>query len=288
MSPSSKFDSRRKSDDKVKKGSDKKKKKSDKKVKKSKSDAKSLKEKSEVSLQVVVGKVLGDVERLGSQMFALSPFSQYYDDWLVNLRQVVLEFESVLGGRVDEVFVGDREQAFLDVRVALAECRVQESVLGEADAALFSVKRELEEVDADYAEQCRELSKKRDVDTQQTTVRIKVLEEDLAKQEKLKFSFFQFGAKKAAAKRLDQTQKSLTASRKQLEDILQGFTVEQNKLQGDYAVRKQELSDRVNVLRKKAEQLEVDASIEVRKKVCVQLSNSVNDFVKRLSANPSN
>jgi hypothetical protein len=41
-----------------------------------------------------VEKTLGKLHGLGSQKFAVSPFSQYFDDWLLNVREVLSEFES--------------------------------------------------------------------------------------------------------------------------------------------------------------------------------------------------
>ncbi len=53
-----------------------------------------LEEKPEFSTEEVAQRTLSSLEKLGNQVFALSPFSQYFDDWLITLRQVVSEFES--------------------------------------------------------------------------------------------------------------------------------------------------------------------------------------------------
>jgi len=50
---------------------------------------------TEVTAQEVVDKTINDLNRLGAQLFALSPFSQYFDDWLNSLRQVLSSFESI-------------------------------------------------------------------------------------------------------------------------------------------------------------------------------------------------
>ena len=65
------------------------------KEKKQRSGGKYLPEETpEFSAKEVVEKTLGSLSKLGNQIFALSPFSQYFDDWLVNLRQIISEFES--------------------------------------------------------------------------------------------------------------------------------------------------------------------------------------------------
>ncbi|MGD6933912.1 MAG: hypothetical protein ACQCN5_06895 [Candidatus Bathyarchaeia archaeon] len=257
-------------------------------TKKPKTGAKYLKEETvEPTLQEIAEKTLASIERLGSQTFALSPFSQYYDDWLVNLRQVVSEFEANSNVKADEAFTKERDQAFLDVQAALAERRMQETTLSDSEKALHDVNHQLGDADADYAEKNRELSNKRNADVQQLTNRVRVLEEAVANQEKLKFGFFQFGAKKEAAKRLEETKHELAAAKSQMEVTLQNFTLEQDKLHDIYVTRKQELSAKSDALRKELEKLEVDTSVEVRKEVCTRLCNAVSELIKRLPASAS-
>ena len=90
------------------------------KEKKQRSGAKYLQEEApEVSAKDVAEKTLNSLGKLGNQVFALSPFSQYFDDWLVNLRQVASEFESNPAITADDQFGKERAQIFLDVEGAL-------------------------------------------------------------------------------------------------------------------------------------------------------------------------
>src|SRR3972149_9520432 len=66
-------------------------------------------------LEEVVEKTLVKWRNLGSQKFAVSPFSQYFDDWLLNVREVLSEFESIPAVVVDDAFVKERSQIFLGV-----------------------------------------------------------------------------------------------------------------------------------------------------------------------------
>ena len=183
-------------------------------TKKPKTGAKYLQEETaELTLKEIAEKTLATIERLGNQTFALSPFSQYFDDWLVNLRQVVAEFEESPKVKADEAFTKEREQAFLDIESSLAEKRLQETTLSENEKTLHDINHQIGDADADYAEKTRNLSNKRNADVQQLSTKIRALEEDVASQQDLKFGFFQFGAKKEAAKRLDQTQKDLSAAK---------------------------------------------------------------------------
>ncbi len=257
-------------------------------AKKPKTGAKYLQqETAELTLKEIAEKTVASIERLGNQTFALSPFSHYYDDWLVNLRQVVAEFEANQTVKTDEAFTKEREQAFLDIQAALAEKRLQENNLSEGEKALQDVNHQIGDEDAVYAEKTRNLSNKRNADVQQLTNKIRALEEDVASQQEVKLGFFQFGAKKEAARKLEQTQKELSAARTQMDVVLGNFSMEQDKLHDAYVARKQELASKADAMRKELEKLEIDTSVEVRKEVCARLSNAVNGLVQRLPSTPS-
>ena len=72
------------------------------------------------SPQEAANKALSSLSKLGTQTFALSPFSQYFDDWLVNLRNVLSEFESNPAISEDDQFIKDRSQIFLNAERELA------------------------------------------------------------------------------------------------------------------------------------------------------------------------
>lgn len=245
-----------------------------------------VEEQPEVSPKTFTEKTLVSLNRLGSQIFALSPYSQYFDDWLVNLRQAISEFESSPVICVDEQFVKERAQIFLDVEGALAEKRLQESNLTGAAKELADNNHLIVEADKVYAEQTKELSNRRNSELQRLSRKIRELEDSVASQEELKFGVFQIRAKRKAAEQLDQAKKDLLSAKNELEMALQSFTAEQEKLHDNYERKKQELSDRSDSLHKELEKLEVDTSVDVRKTACAALSNAINTLKNRVpSAN---
>ena len=250
------------------------------KAQKQRSGAKYLQDETpKPTLKEVAEKTLSSITRLGNQIFALSPFSQYYDDWLVNLRQVVSEFESNQNVNADGNFVKERTQIFLDIEAALAEKRLQESnVTGEAKA-LYDINHQLTDADRDYAEKTRELSNKRNADVQHLSNRVRELEDDIASQQEVKISIFKINARKAAAQKLEQTKHELNSTKNELEVTLQNFTVEQEKLHDNYEKIKQELTDRIESLHKELEKLETDTSIDARQAACNALACAVNALI---------
>ena len=242
---------------------------------------------TEVTPQEVAEKTLNGISKLGTQIFALSPFSQYFDDWLVSLRQVILEFESNPVIKVDEQFQKERIQAFLDIEGALAESRLKESNLTAEAKALAENNHLIVEVDQEYAEKTRENSNKRNAEVQRLSNKIHQLEDDLSVQQEIKIGFFKFNEKKRAQQKLNQLTNDLSASKSELEVTLASFTAEQEKLHDNYQKRKQELSENSDRLHKELEKLETDTSIEARQTVCNTLANAVKTLLQRTPANQS-
>jgi hypothetical protein len=254
--------------------------------------SKSVKEKpAEPTLQnnnPIVEKTLTSIERLGNQTFAISPFSQYYEDWLINLRQTVKVFETGSNVKIDKNFTEKCEQTLLDIQTTLTKLRTQESALAENEKNLLKVKQDIKDLEADYTKKKHELNNKHNTNTEQLTAQIKTFENDMETQRKTKISFFQFSAKKAAAQKLEQTKQSLKETRTQLETTSQNFTVEQNNLQDNYTTKKQELSTKSDTLQKETEQLEIDTSRKARKETCTHLNNIINEQIKHQNSKPNN
>lgn len=255
------------------------------KEKKQRQTAKHFQEETpQASPKEVAERTLGGVNRLGNQIFALSPYSQYFDDWLVNLRQIVSEFESNPAIKADEQFQNERAQIFLDVEAALAENRLAESTLTEEAKALEDNNHKIADADKEYAEKTREINNKRNAEIQKLSNTIRGLEDDLAAQQQVKLGFFKFKEKRLAAERLEQTNKELTAAKNELEVKTESFKIEQEKLHDNYEKQKQELNGISDQLHEELEKLETDTSTEPRQKACNALVQAINAQMQRLPA----
>jgi hypothetical protein len=254
------------------------------KEKKHRGADKYFEEQPEVSQKEVIEKTLNNLNRLGNQVFALSPYSQYYDDWLVTLRQTVSEFESSPAITGDEQFTKERAQIFLDVEATLAEIRLQESTISAEEKELADNNHLLVETDKEYAEKTRELNNRRNSEIQQLTNKISDLENDINTQEQIKISFFKPMARSKAREKLSQTQHDLNSAKNELEVTLQTYNVEQEKLHDNYEKKKEEITDRVEQLQKELEKLEIDSSVGARQAACTALSNSITVLQSRMQS----
>jgi len=252
------------------------------KEKKQRAGAKYLQEETpQFTAQELAQRTLGRLGKLGNQIFALSPFSQYFDEWLVTLRQVISEFESNPAIDPDETFIRERTQTFLDIEAALAENRIKESNLTAEEKELAETNHQIVEADKQYAENIRELSNKRNAEVQRLSSSIRDLEDQLAEQRQIKISFYKIGAKRKATEKLTLTSQNLKTAKNELEVALQTFTVEQEKLHDSYEKKKQDLNLESDRLHKELEKLETDTSIEARQMASNSLSDAINSLLKR-------
>lgn len=232
-----------------------------------------------------VDKVLSSLSRLGTQVFALSPFSQYFDDWLVALRNVLSEFESNPAINADDQFVKERTQILLDVERELAEKRLKESALEESANALSEENHRLADMDAENAAKNKEIAEKRNADIKRLTQSVHDLEGELERTGQMKTSFFGF-TKKAKAKKQAEISQKLNAAKGELELAVQNFAAEQEKIHDEYEKRKQAAIERVQSLEKEIAQLETDNSLQTRQTTCNDLAKAVQGLVQRKKSPP--
>ncbi len=239
-----------------------------------------LRENNLKSAKELAEKTIASADKLVNQVFACAPFSQYFDDWLVNLRQIVSGFESNSPIKVDEQFVKDRSQIFLDVEGTLAQKKTEESAIGGVAKALADNNHLLVETDKEYAEKASELSLKRGSEVERLTFRVHELERDMESQEDSKNRMF----KKRTPEKLAQTKLDLENAKHDLEMAQQNFNAEQDKLHDHYEKKKQEITEKLDSLRKELSMLETDTTIQARQAASKALANAINDLFQRTSS----
>jgi hypothetical protein len=229
----------------------------------------------------VVEKTLGRLHSLGSQTFAFSPFSQYFDDWLLSLKSVLSEFESNPAVNVDEEFMKEHLQVIADVELKLAERRREEAVFEEAARMLANQNNLLVQTDTEYAYATQKLASQRNSEIKRLTRNIHDFEEELEETRLTKASIFSPFARRARSHKTAEVGRKLDAAKSELESVVKTFEVEQEKLHDEYEKRKQAVIEKVRSLEKEVEKLETDGSLEVRQAACEALVNAVNALLQR-------
>jgi len=239
-----------------------------------------LEETEAPTFEVEVEKTLGRLHSLGGQLFAFSPFSQYFDDWLLSLKSVLSEFESNPAVNVDEEFVKERSQVVADVELKLAERRREEAVFVEATRRLADQNHLLVKIDREYATVTRELASKRNGEIKVLTRRVRDFEEEVDDASQMKTGINLF-ARRAKSQRKAEVTRKLDAAKSELESVVKAFEVEQEKLHDGYEKRKQEAIEQVRNLEKEVEGLDTDVSVEDRRVACEALVNAVKALLQR-------
>jgi DNA repair exonuclease SbcCD ATPase subunit len=239
---------------------------------------KEIKEKNLTYLKELTMKTSDASTQLGNQVFACPPFGQNYDNWLVDLRHVVSDFESNSPIKLDEQFVKESSQSLLDVETTLAQIKIEESKVGTIAKSLADNNHLLVEVDKKYAEKARELSLKRESEVERLTNRIHELESEVQKQEEDKKRKIIKGKTEDTISR---TKQELKSANEELEAAQRNSTAEQDKLHEDYEKQKQDITAQVECLRQELQKLESDTSLETRQATTKALADAINTFIQR-------
>jgi hypothetical protein len=229
----------------------------------------------------VVEKTLGRLQSLGGQIFAFSPFSQYFDDWLFSLKSVISEFELNPAVNVDEEFMKERSQIIADVELKLAERRREEAVLEEATRRLADQKNLLVQTDIEYVYATQKLASQKNREIKRLTRNIQAFEEELEETRQMKASIFSPFARRDKSQKTAEVTRKLDAAKSERESVVKAFEVEQEKLHGEYEKRKQAVMVQVRELEKRVEGSETDGSVEDRRLACEELVNAVKALLQR-------
>jgi uncharacterized phage infection (PIP) family protein YhgE len=236
------------------------------------------------SFEKVVDKTLSRLGNLAGQIFACSPFSQYYDDWLLGLKSVITEFESNPAVEVDETFVKERSQVIADIELKLSERRSEEAAFEETTRRLADHKTLLVQTDTEYAYATQNLASERKSNIKRLTRTVNDLETELEEITQTKVSMFSPLARRARSKKKSKIKRKLDAAKTELETAVKDLEAEQGKLRIEYEKKKQDITAQLQILEKKASGSETDSAAKDRQTACEALINTVKELLQRKTA----
>lgn len=251
-----------------------------------------MEEKQLPTSKEVVDKTLNSLSRLGSQRFAVAPFYEHFDRWLLSLRTVVSEFESSPALAVDDQFAKECSRVLSDIELVLKERRVKESSRDEAiqkgNQKLLDARTLLSQTEREYTAKARELAASKEQVVKTVASRAGKLREELNRIVKIRAGFLRGISKKAKAQKEAEASQRLNSTKSELTKIERSFATEQEKLQQEYKGRKQRILEQIANYEKEIGNLEagsqVDDALDARRAVCDALINAVNAFLQRTQA----
>ncbi|MGF3522528.1 MAG: hypothetical protein ACQXXJ_05460, partial [Candidatus Bathyarchaeia archaeon] len=216
-------------------------------------------------LNQVVTETLEYLEMLGNEVFQQTPISMYFDDWVVNLRQVILSFESNELVGSDETFTSECNQIFSTIEEELAKRLAADAEIEVSAKRLVENRYLLNKIDEGYAAQAKELIAKGKSTIEYLTRNVRQLEAELAEVTQRKVSFRHPLQKLAKEQKMSELTQKLNAAKKQLALAVSSASVQQEEtgdVDAEYAVQTRELADKresaLAILSKEVKDLEAE------------------------------
>jgi len=233
------------------------------------------------TLEEVSDRSVNRLRSLGNQRFALSPFSEHFGRWLVDVRDVMSEFESSPTITVDGQFLTERSQILSNVEADLEERRRKEATLDRITRDLSANRVLLEGIEEEYKDKTKEVEGRKAVEVKLISSSIDGIKEELGRIAQIKTGFFRRVSEKAKAQKMAETTERLNSEQEKLAAATQRFNTEKEKLREESEKKKQPIIAQMNDQQKEVENLEVDGSLETRHAACEALINAVDGLLQR-------
>ena len=198
-------------------------------------------------IEAIKNETLEFIDLLSNEKFEHSPISRFFDDWMVNLRQVAMSFTANGIIEPDEAFNKQFQDIFNGIEEELAKRLMNEAELEVSTKSLEENKQLLGEISAGYAAQTKDIVTKGTSAIDFLIKNVRHLEEEMAELDKVKTNYLH-PLKKLAQdqKRAEVTQK-LNDAKKRLALTVQTSTVGHGSggdLDAEYAAQAKELAAR--------------------------------------------
>ncbi len=121
-----------------------------------------LMEERNAQIEAITAETLTYLDMLGSEMFEQKPVSKYFDDWMGNLRQVILSFESseAIGAYEDEAFAAQYNQIFSKIQTELDNRIADEAEIAASYLTLAENRHLLNKIDEEHTAKTKQLVEK--------------------------------------------------------------------------------------------------------------------------------
>ncbi len=249
-----------------------------------------LEEEHVLTPREVVDRTLNSLTRLGSQRFAVAPFYEHFDRWLLSLRTVLSELESNPAITVDDQFAKECSQVLSDIELTLKERRVNEASREEAirrsNQSLLDARSFLAQTEREYATKAKELAGRKERAVKPVATRVGRLGKELNRIVKMRAGFLRGISKKIKAQKEAEAGQRLDSTKTELTKIERSFATEQEELRDEYKRREQHILEQIAKHQKEIEEFEagsqIDDALDARRPACNALINAVNTLLQRI------
>lgn len=242
----------------------------------------------------VASRTLNSLTRLGDQRFAVAPFYDHYDRWLLNLRNVISDFETSSAVKIDERFKEERSRALSNIELTLKSGRAKETSNDDAvrklNRSLLDAKSLLAQTDREHAAKKNEIARKREVAVKPVVTNLGKLRAELNRIVHMRAGFLRGISKKAKADKTSEATRRLDYTKTELARIEQSFASEEKKLNSENKARRQHILEQIAKYQEEIGEIDAemqpDDSLDARHATCDELVNSVTSLLQRTQSNP--
>ena len=167
-------------------------------------------------IEAITTETLTYLDMLGGEVFEQDPVSKYFDDWMVNLRQVILSFESndVIGA--DEGFNAAYNKIFGEIQEELNNRVALEGSMAVSARTLVENRYLLNKIKEEHAEQTKQFAEKGASNLENFMLNIASIERELAEAEAVKVSYMHPKQLMAKDQKVMELKQKLNSAKKHL------------------------------------------------------------------------
>jgi hypothetical protein len=242
----------------------------------------------------VVERSLNSLTRLGSQRFAISPFYEHYDRWLLSLRTVLSEFGASPAITIDDPFKEECSKVLSDIEQTLKDRRAKETSHEEMarrlNRSLLDARSLLAQTEREHSIKMKEIAGRKERAIKPVMSNLGKLREELNRIVRIRAGFLRGISKKAKARKSEEATQKLAFTKRELSRIEESFVAEQEKLQNEYRRRRQEILKQIAGYDREIANLgqgaEMDDGVDARRAACEALISAVKALLQRNQATP--
>lgn len=237
----------------------------------------------------VSSRILNALEHLGTQRFALPPFSEHFQRWTKDVEAVLMEFETKLPEMADEAYRVTVQDRLSSLREALGKQVDAEKNSSEETSKILQELRacelELSKLEHDYRTATSEARKRHEKALGKLRNEIDLLDKRRLKLLRKQPSIVERILHRSSAK-LDASTNALQSKRTDLDH--EGTLLQTNldELRANFEVKRGRLRERQEFLKAKLDEFNRTTSndaLEVRKAACQEFGLAVTQTVERSS-----
>lgn len=198
-------------------------------------------------IKSITQETLDNLDLLGNEVFEHSPVSKYFDDWMVNLRQVIMSFEfsEVIGP--DASFSVEYNQIFGNIEEELSKRMMNDAEIEVSAKTLVENRYLLKEIDDGYVADNKQLVIQGKSSIEYMIRSVQLLEAELSEVNQTKTSYRHPLKKLAKDQKIAELTQKLTAAKKRLALTVANSSVDQDKVldvDAEYSAQTRELAQR--------------------------------------------